>query len=58
MQLEEAYKVSLEEHGGKKPIVRPGCRWNYNIKIDIKRERIRVWIGFIWPSIGNVGGFL
>jgi hypothetical protein len=48
----------IQSFGGKKPFVRPGCRWNDNIKIDIKRERIRVWAVFIWTIVGNIGGFL
>jgi hypothetical protein len=30
----------------------------HNIKVYIKDFRWRVWLGFIWPSIGHDGGLL
>ena len=29
-------KVSVGKRKGKRPLGRPGCRWEYNIKIDLE----------------------
>jgi hypothetical protein len=38
------------------PLGRPKCRWEDNVKIDLKEISGRVWAGFIWFSIGTSGG--
>jgi len=41
---ENVYKALVGKPEGKKPLGRPGHRWDDNIKIDIKRGG---WDGFI-----------
>jgi hypothetical protein len=44
---------------GKRPLGRPRCRWEDNIRMDLReRENGVVWTGLIWLRIGTSGGFL
>jgi hypothetical protein len=40
---------------GKRPLRRPRCKWEGNIKISEKQVWM-VWTGFIWLRIGASGG--
>jgi hypothetical protein len=33
------------------PLGRPRCRWEDNIKIDLKKYGVRVWSGLVWLKI-------
>jgi hypothetical protein len=49
----------VEKSEGKRPEGRPRYRWVFNIKMDLKRDRMGVvWTGLIWLRIGTSGGFL
>jgi hypothetical protein len=37
-----------------KPL-KPRCRWEDNIKIDLRKIGFGVWIGFIWLRMGTGG---
>ena len=41
-----AYRVSVCKHEGKGPFGRTRCRWEYNIKLDLKQIRLECvdWI--------------
>jgi hypothetical protein len=45
-QVRNAYKILAGRPEGKRPVRRPGCRWEDNIKMDLKEVGRRVWIGF------------
>jgi hypothetical protein len=30
------YRISVERPEGKRPLGRPRCRWEYNIKVDLR----------------------
>jgi hypothetical protein len=40
----------------KCPFRKPRCRWEDDIKIDLRLMGWRLWIGFIWLRLGTVGG--
>jgi hypothetical protein len=35
-----AYKILTEKHQGKRPLEGPGHKFKYNIKIDIKMQKV------------------
>jgi hypothetical protein len=42
----------------KRPVGRPKCRWEDNIKMDFKEVGCGVWTGLSWLRIEKVGGQL
>ena len=32
---------------GKRPLVRPRCRWDDNIKLDLRKSVERAWTGLV-----------
>jgi hypothetical protein len=42
---------------GKRPLVRPRCKWEDNIKMHLKEMGFELWIGLIWLRIRIVAGF-
>jgi hypothetical protein len=57
-QMKNAYKIMVGKSKGKRPLKRPRCRWEDNIKMNIKEIGLRAWIGFMWLRIGTGSGFL
>jgi len=43
---------------GTRPLGRPWCRWEDNIKMDLQEVGCEAWIALIWLRIGTVGGRL
>jgi hypothetical protein len=43
---------------GKRPVIRPRCRWEYNIGMDLKERGGKMWSGFIWLRMETGGGLL
>jgi hypothetical protein len=43
---------------GKRPLGRPRCRWEDNIKINLQEVGWGAWIGLIWLRIETGGGLL
>jgi hypothetical protein len=41
--MRNAYDISLGKPEGKRPLGRPGCRWEDNIRMDLKDIRLD-WI--------------
>jgi hypothetical protein len=35
-----AYRILVRKPKGKRPIVRPRHRWEFNIKMDLRRDRM------------------
>ena len=50
-----AYRVLVGKPEGRRPLERPKCRWEDNIKIDLKKE---AWTGSMWLWKGTGGGLL
>jgi len=51
-----AYRVLVGKPVGKRPLGRPRCRWEDNIKMDLQEEGMGEWTGLIWLGIGTGGG--
>jgi len=47
------YRILVGEPEVKRPLGRPRCRWEANIKMDLKIYDCRAWIGFAWLRIGT-----
>jgi hypothetical protein len=48
----------VENPEGKRPLERPKCRWEDNIKMDIRKWDVEIWTGFGWLRIETGGGHL
>jgi hypothetical protein len=51
------YRVLVGRPEGKRPLGRRRCRWEDNIKLDL-RQRSMGRTGFGWLRIGSSGGLL
>ena len=54
------YRVLMGKPEGKRPLARPRCRWEDNIKMDLHEVGcdVRVWTGSSWLRIETGGGHL
>jgi hypothetical protein len=52
------YRVLVGRPEGKRPLGRPRCRWEVNIKIDLRELGSMGRTGFCWLRIGSSGGLL
>jgi len=52
------YRVSVGKPEGKRPLWRPRCRWENNIKMDLQEVGCGVLTGSNWLRIGTGGGHL
>jgi hypothetical protein len=50
------YRVLVGKPEGKRPLGRPRCRWEYNIKMNIQEVGRGVWTGLGWLRIETGGG--
>jgi hypothetical protein len=50
-----AYRILVGTPEGKRPLGRPRCRWEDNIKIYLSKIGRVVWTGSIWHRIGTRG---
>ena len=50
------YRVFIQKPEGKRPLGRPRCRWEDNIKMDL--WEVGAWTGLSWLRIGTDGGHL
>jgi len=53
-----AYRVLVVKPEGMKPLGRPRCRWQDNIKMDLQEVDVGVWTRSSWLRIGTGGGYL
>jgi hypothetical protein len=53
-----ACRVLVGKPKGRRPLGRPSCRWEDNIKMDLGEVAWRVTAGSIWFRIGTGGGLL
>jgi hypothetical protein len=47
------YRVLVEKPEGKRPLVRPRCRWEDNIKMYVQEVECGAWTGSSWLRIGT-----
>ena len=47
------YSVLVGKREGKRPLGRPGCRWEDNIKTDLLEVGCGGWTGWSWLRIGT-----
>jgi hypothetical protein len=52
-----AYRMLVGKPEGRRPLGRPRRWWVRNIKMDLKRDRMK-WIGLIGLRIRTAGGLL
>jgi hypothetical protein len=57
-KIRNAYTIFMGKLEGKRPLRRPGRKWEDNIKMDLRETGFGVWIGFIWLSIRTSGRLL
>ena len=49
----DVYMVLMGKPEGKMPLGRPRCRWEDNIKMDLRIWDLWLWTGCSWLSIGT-----
>jgi len=52
------YRILVGKPEGKRPLVRPRCRWEDNTKMVLQEVEWSAWTGLIWLRIGKGGGHL
>jgi len=52
------HRVLVGKPEGKRPLGRPRCRWEDNIKMDFRKWEGIVGTGWSWLRIGTGGGRL
>jgi hypothetical protein len=52
------YRVLVGKPEGKRPMGRPTCRWEDNIKTDLQELGCGVWTGMSWLRIETGSGHL
>jgi hypothetical protein len=57
-EVRGAYNILVGKPEGSRPLGRPRCRWEDNIKMDLGEIGLGMWIGFIWLRIGAGGELL
>jgi hypothetical protein len=57
-KMRNAYKILAEVPEGKRPLGRPGRRWEDNIKYNLRKQSGRMCTGYVWLRIGTGGGLL
>jgi hypothetical protein len=55
-EMRNVYKILIGKPEGKRPLRRPGRRWEDNIRTDLSELGGKVWTGCIWLRIGTSGG--
>jgi hypothetical protein len=53
-----ALRVLVGKPEGRRPLGRPGCSWEDNIKMDLREVGRGVRIGLLWLRIGTGNGLL
>jgi hypothetical protein len=53
-----AYNILVGRPEGRRPLGRPRRRWEDNIKMDLRKMGLGMWIGFFGLRTGTGGGLL
>jgi hypothetical protein len=56
--VKNAYRTSDRKSEGRITPDRPSCGWEYNIKIYLNKQNMKVCTVFVWLSIVISGGLL
>jgi hypothetical protein len=54
----DVYRVLMGKPKGKRPLGRPRCRWEDNMKMDLQEVGCGVWTGSSWLRVGTGGRHL
>jgi hypothetical protein len=57
-EMRYRYQILVGKLEGRRPLGKPRCRWEDNIKMNLREIGFGLWIGFIWLRIGTCGRFL
>jgi hypothetical protein len=57
-EVRGVYRVLVGKREGKRPLGRPRCRWEDNIKADIQEVGCGAWTGLGWLRIETGGRHL
>jgi hypothetical protein len=52
MEKKNEYRTLVGKPEGKSPLGRPRCRWVDNMKMDLKRDRVR-WYELGWINLAQ-----
>jgi hypothetical protein len=55
--ITNSYKILVGKSKWNRPRGRPRCKWEGNIKADLKEMRMGLWTGFKWLRIRESGRF-
>jgi hypothetical protein len=58
MEDEKCIQKLFANPKGIRPLERSRRRWKGNIRMDLRRQGVKVWTGFIWIRTGTSGGLL
>jgi hypothetical protein len=47
-EMRNVYNILIRNHEGKRPLTRPRCRWEDNIRMDLREI---VWEGVEWVHL-------
>jgi hypothetical protein len=53
-----AFRVLVGKSETRRPLGRPRCRWEDNIKMDLRKVVFGAWTESIWLRTGTGGGLL
>ena len=51
-------RILMGKPEGKRPLGKPRCRWQDNIKMIFRKWDVGVWTGLSWLRVGAGGGHL
>jgi hypothetical protein len=51
-------RVLVGKPEGRRPLGRPGRRWEDNVKMDLQKMGLGAWTGLTWLRIGKGGRLL
>ena len=51
-------RIFMGKPEGKRPLGKPRCRWQDNIKMIFRKWDVGVWTGLSWLRVGAGGGHL
>jgi hypothetical protein len=57
-KMRNVHNILVGKPEGKRPGGRSRCRWEDNIRMDLREMWWEEWTGFMWLRIGTSGGLL
>jgi hypothetical protein len=56
--MKNSHNILLQKTSGMRQFGRPECRWEDNIKLDLKNYDVKLWLIFTWLRIRTYHGLL